>query len=58
MKSELNIKISITKITDILLNQINSISQWIQFSKSEILILISPENIDKRSINKINSICN
>lgn len=58
MKSELNIKISITKITDTLLNQINSISQWIQFSKSEILILISPENIDKRSINKINSICN
>lgn len=56
MKSELNIKISITKITDTLLNQINSISQWIQFSKSEILILISPENIDKRSINKINSI--
>lgn len=71
MKFELNIKISITKITDMLLNQIirlllDVIKFNIQYlneynstnQKIDSIILILPENINKRTSIKRNSICN
>lgn len=71
MKFELNIKISITKITDMLLNQIiRLLLDVIKFNikylneynstnqKIDSIILILPENINKRTSIKRNSICN